>query len=139
MNSKVAKFIASRIVETGKSQVDIAREAGFNKPNIITMIKQGSTKLPLDKVGPMARALECAPTQLLALTMSEYEPETWQAIAPFLGEFLTPKEAAVISALRTKLPSSLEGHFSVDQREKLGAFLATLQKPAGGALQGSAQ
>ena len=44
--SPVARFIAARILDIGKSQKDIAREVGFESANVITMIKQGATKLP---------------------------------------------------------------------------------------------
>lgn len=75
-SSEVARFITSRIVATGQKQKDIARKAGFDKPNIITMIKQGSTKLPLAKLGAMAKALETDPVQLLQMCMEEYTPRS---------------------------------------------------------------
>jgi hypothetical protein len=49
--SIVAAFIAKRIDEIGKTQRDIARECGGQKPNVITMLKNGQMKLPLDKIG----------------------------------------------------------------------------------------
>ena len=64
--SQVACFIAARIEATGQLQKDIAAKAGFDKPNMITMIKQGRTRLPLDKVGAMALALETGPKASLA-------------------------------------------------------------------------
>ena len=82
--SKVARLITSRIEVTGKLQKDIAAKVGFEKPNMITMIKQGRTHLPLDKIGPMALALEIDPLYLLQLCMEEYHPATWKAIAPLL-------------------------------------------------------
>lgn len=56
--SKIAQFIADRIKATGQLQKDIAKNVGFDAPNMMTMLKQGRTRLPLDKVVPMARALE---------------------------------------------------------------------------------
>ena len=40
----VASFVRHRIAILDKQQTDIAAECGFEKPNIITMIKQGKTK-----------------------------------------------------------------------------------------------
>ena len=62
--SPVARFIAARILDIGKSQKDIAREVGFESANVITMIKQGATKLPLSRVSAMAKALETQSTEL---------------------------------------------------------------------------
>ena len=78
----VATFVRHQIQVLGKPQREIAEEVGFEKPNIITMIKQGKTKLPLAKVGAMARALETDPVYLLKLCLSTYHAETWAVIEP---------------------------------------------------------
>ena len=52
----VAKFVRRQIQVLGKSQVEIAAYCGFDKPNVITMIKQGKTKLPMTKVVKMGSA-----------------------------------------------------------------------------------
>ena len=54
-----------------KSQLEIASEAGFANPNMVAMIKNGSTKLALDRVPSMARALDCDPAYLLRLTLEQ--------------------------------------------------------------------
>ncbi len=80
----VADFVTARIEFTGKLHKDIAKEVGFRKPNMITMIKQGKSRLPLDKIGPMTKALEVNPMELLHMCMEAYHPETWKAIEPLL-------------------------------------------------------
>jgi transcriptional regulator with XRE-family HTH domain len=76
----VAEYLNAQIDLCGKSQADIAAEMGLEKPNVITMFKQGKSKLPLSRVGAMAKALNIDPTFLFQLVMSEYEPDTWAAI-----------------------------------------------------------
>jgi len=49
-----------------KSQLQIASETGLSNPNMVTMIKQGASKLALDRVPSMARALRCDPACLTA-------------------------------------------------------------------------
>lgn len=99
----VAEYLTEQIRLSGKTQHEIANEAGFNKPNIISMFKKGETKLPLSKVGPMAKALGVDPVALFRLVMSEYEPQTWQAIEEtVLGQpVLTANEIEIIEVLRT--------------------------------------
>lgn len=77
---KVNEYLAQQIDLCGKSQKEIAAEVGFPKPNIISMLKSGDTKLPIPKVGPMAKALGVDPVFLFRLVMQEYEPETWETI-----------------------------------------------------------
>lgn len=132
--SQVAAFIASRISELGKTQTQIASEAGFPKPNIITMIKQGKTKLPLNKIGPVALALECDPSHLLRMCLSEYEPDTWTAIEPYLGSLLKPEEAALIAALRSRSVFPLHPFFDEQQRASMAEFLSS-PVPASGPTQ----
>ncbi len=97
----VAEFITHQIRISGKPQVEIARELGYPKPNIITMFKQGKTRIPLDKVGPLAKALEIDPALLLKKVMGEYMPDTLAALQSVLdGLQLTQNERELIDAYR---------------------------------------
>ncbi len=98
----VAEYLTFHINKSEKTQRQIALEIGYTKPNIITMFKQGSTKLPLDKVGPLAKALEIAPEDLFLKVMTEYMPETFEALSPFLcGLMLSKDELELIDNFRT--------------------------------------
>lgn len=97
----VAEFITHQIRVSGKSQVEIASELGYDKPNIITMFKQGRTRIPLDKVGPLAKALKIDPALFLKKVMGEYMPETLAALQSVLdGLQLTQNELELIAAYR---------------------------------------
>lgn len=130
IKSKVASFIASRIEETGQLQKDIASKCGFDKPNMITMIKQGLTRLPLDKVGPMAMALETDPVQLLKMCMEEYQPATWKAIEPFMETAMTRDELRLITALRAWIGGPFLSALSNDSRSHFDKFIVSLRTPA---------
>jgi hypothetical protein len=64
----LAKHIERRVLElkSKKSQLQIASEAGFPNPNMVTMIKTGTSKLALDRVPSMARALDVIPPSCCA-------------------------------------------------------------------------
>lgn len=97
----VAAFIRLQIEASGVPQKDIAAALGYDKPNVITMIKQGRTKLPINKVGPMATALGVDPVHLLRLVMAEYWPGTWKDIQDLVGKSLvTENELAIIEIIR---------------------------------------
>jgi transcriptional regulator with XRE-family HTH domain len=98
----VAQYLTLLINNSEKTQRQIAQEIGYTKPNIITMFKQGLTKLPLEKIGPLAKALEIAPDDLFFKVMSEYMPETFEALSPFLcGQMLSKEELALLDNYRT--------------------------------------
>lgn len=98
----VAEYISWQIHLCGKKQSEIAQEAGFSKPNIITMIKQGKTKLPLEKVGKFAKAIEVDPIHLFKLCMQEYQPDTWKEIERMFNQpVLTANEIEIIEAIRS--------------------------------------
>ena len=97
----VAEFIADRLAAVDKTQKQIANECGFENPNIITMFKQGLTKLPINRIGPLAKALEVDPAHLLRLALLEYMPDTWETIEQTLqSTLLTANELDLIRAFR---------------------------------------
>jgi hypothetical protein len=129
-DTKVARFIAQRIKDTGKSQRDIAIEAGFDSPNMVTLLKQGKTKLPIAKIGTMAKALETDPVHLLKLSLSTYCPETWEAIEPFLASALTEDELQLVQALRTSVGAPFLSAVSVESKQHFSDFMKSLRAPA---------
>ncbi|MFH1819647.1 MAG: hypothetical protein ABIK82_22680 [Pseudomonadota bacterium] len=74
----VAEFLADSIALINKTQAQIAAECGFESANVITMFKKGQTKLPINRVGPLAKALNVDPAHLLRLVLLEYLPDTWE-------------------------------------------------------------
>ncbi|MGC2457145.1 MAG: hypothetical protein WA435_04025, partial [Gallionellaceae bacterium] len=95
----VAEFLADRIATIDKTQREIAEACGFDNPNIITMFKNGSTKLPVNRIAPLAKALEVDPAHLLRLVMLEYMPDTWEAIENIMqSTVLTSNELQLVRA-----------------------------------------
>ena len=98
----VAEYIARQIEASGKTQAQIAREVGYDqRPNLISMIKSGQSKLPVQKIGAFAKALGVDPAFLFKLVMSEYSPATWEAINEIQGAVpVTQNERRIIEAIR---------------------------------------
>lgn len=97
----VAAYIQLQIAVSGVAQKDIAEALGYDNPNVITMFKQGKTKLPLNKVGQLAKVLGVDPVHLLRLVMNEYCPDTWQAIQHLVGNSLiTANEMTLVEIVR---------------------------------------
>jgi hypothetical protein len=97
----VAEYLAAQIALSGKSQADIAREVGYGRGNLVNMMKQGVTKLPINKIAAFAKALGVDPLHLLRMTLTEYMPDTWAAIDEIAGRTLiTESERRILEVIR---------------------------------------
>lgn len=103
VDSQLAKYVKHRVLELKpkKSQLQIANDAGFPNPNMVTMIKNGSSKLAMDRVPSMARALECDPAYLLRLSLEQAIGDTAaQSVMEIFGTPVTSNELGWIKEIR---------------------------------------
>ena len=72
-NTPTTKLIADQIsiLAHRKTQAEIASEAGFANANMMTFLKTGKNKVPLDRVPSLAKALEVDPAYLMRLALDQ--------------------------------------------------------------------
>lgn len=102
-NTRLAAFLEKRILELRprKSQIEIANEAGFIQPNMLSMFKNGASKLPLDRVPGLAKALECDPAMLFRLALEQLGADTTsKAIDEIFGTVVTRNEVGWLEEIR---------------------------------------
>lgn len=113
----VQQFIADRIEELrleGKSQKVIAAEANYQNPNMLSMIKQGSTKVSFERAMDLEKALEIQKGKLLRLMIMEhFGEELFGAIQEELDTKLSETERQIIQTIRSSVP-----HPVFDERAK---------------------
>ena len=126
--SRLAKFIDAHIdmLRGDKTQIEIAEALGYDRPQIITMFKQGRTRVPLNKIGPLARALGADPARMMRLALEEYSKETWEAIADTIGEPVTQNERSILKALREMTNGADYEITEPDEHEALKKLADTL-------------
>ncbi|AVE44298.1 helix-turn-helix transcriptional regulator [Acinetobacter baumannii] len=101
-NMNVAEYLADLIENSPKSQREIAEEIGFKRPNVLSMIKSGETRLPIDKIKPTALALGENPTRLLIRVLKEYAPDLIDVVESITGQTpLTPNEINIVKTIRS--------------------------------------
>ncbi|XKH61352.1 helix-turn-helix domain-containing protein [Halomonas sediminis] len=100
MAERVADFVVRRQAELGMTNRELAGEINYHNPNIITMIRKGRTRLPVDKVELFANALGVDPVWLLRLVMQEYIPETLKVVEQCFGPLATSNERCVLEVWR---------------------------------------
>ena len=127
-NISVAKYLEQQLSICGRSQLEISKDLGYANPNIITMIKKGATKVPLNKVALLAKSINVDPAYLLRLVMSEYSPEAWEAIKSILGnqELLTSQDYSMIEFLRESAGNSPIDISIEENRNTLGAAIRSI-------------
>jgi hypothetical protein len=111
---------------------------GFQKPNVLSMIKLGQTKLPLEKAAALAEACGTDPVFLVRLVLSEYHPAVWDALVATLGEPLTrserwlikiyrcidqEKELVIDEPMKGRMEAALNNISDPDQDDPLAAML----------------
>ena len=107
--SPATLFLADRIRDLShrKSQQEIAGEAGFPNPNMITLLKTGKNKIPLDRVPSMARALECDAGYLMRLALDQAVGVTAaKAITEIFGSPVTANERGWLEEIRSASDNS---------------------------------
>ncbi len=101
--TRLPSFITTSVLamKAKSTQAEIAPKAGFTNANVMSMLKAGSIRLPLDRVQPLARALEVDPSYLMLLALEQMVGDTdAQAIVAILGGAVTANEHGWIEALR---------------------------------------
>lgn len=108
-DSPLAKYVGQRVLQlkSKKSQLQIASEAGYPNPNMISIIKQGASKLALDRVPSMARALDCDAAYLMRLALEQAEGDTAaQALVEIFGSPVTANEMGWLEEIRAASDNS---------------------------------
>lgn len=98
-NSKQDQSLTSIIVSAAidrlapyKTQRELAREMGFLKPGMLSMIKTGATRIPFAKLPNVAAALGIDPALLIKTHLCETWPEFEDIVHEVFGGILTEVE-----------------------------------------------
>jgi hypothetical protein len=83
-SSSLPQFLAHHIARADLTHRELASKCGFRRPNIISMIKLGHTRLPLNRLAAIARVLEIDPVALFRSWMKEYYGQAWEELEPLI-------------------------------------------------------
>lgn len=124
---KVAEYLTVQIDISPLKQREIAEKLGYTQANMISMLKMGLTKLPLEKVPPMANALGVDPAYLLRIVMMEYMPQVYETIVQIFGkEPITQHEKDILTAVRSLSNGQNLAMKTEKSKSKLAEFVKTL-------------
>lgn len=112
----VADHLVKALDFSGRTQREIAEEIGYQKSNIISMMRAGQTKVPIEKIPPMARALGVDPVLFVRIALQEYLPTVWETMSTTFGENITEQERRFLEILREADPN---GEIAIDTTLKV--------------------
>jgi len=89
------------LISHRKTQKEIAHQAGFVNANMISLLKNGSSKIPLDRVPDLALTIEVEPAHLMriALEQSIGKPAALSVLEVF-GTPTTASERHLLEEIR---------------------------------------
>lgn len=109
-------YIAALIDGSEMTQIQLAREIGYDNPNIVSMFKKGITKVPVDKLPLLAAALHVDPAHLTRMALREYYPDLFAALESVFGHAVTANEFDIVKRIR-KITKDANPRFE-DERHK---------------------
>ena len=97
-DSSIARYLDKKIYELKgvKTQREIAQEVGYETPNIISMFKRGESKLPLNKIPLLSKALGVDPAHMFRLALEQYWPDRSEIIAKLFGRLASENEEEIL-------------------------------------------
>jgi hypothetical protein len=101
--TRLLSFVAKSVLalKPRKTQAEIATQAGFPSANMMSMLKSGALRLPLDRVQPLASALEVDAAYLMLLALEQMVGDTdAKAIVDILSGAMTRNEKTWLQAIR---------------------------------------
>lgn len=84
--NEVMTVLAEHIKKSGKTHREIAQEVGIKSHNLISMMKNGESKVPIERARMLAKAVGADEAAFVHLVMKEYMPEAWGAIEDLVAQ-----------------------------------------------------
>ncbi|CAO3459950.1 hypothetical protein [Azospirillum argentinense] len=115
--NRMVEFLSTRLDELRgiKTQREIARDLGYDRPNIISMFKLGETKVPLDKVPALAESLQVDFGFLLKLALEQYMTGEMKQLEKFMDRVVSDDEFEIVTMARKAAP---QGYIELDNGKR---------------------
>jgi hypothetical protein len=103
----VKTLLKVRMRDLDLTNSDLQRAMGYDRPNVVAMMRSGSMRLPVSKVAEVAKMLQVDPVFLLGKVLAENDAALWDVIASVMYDrLITANEIALITWVR----QVLDGH-----------------------------
>ncbi|SFU12746.1 helix-turn-helix domain-containing protein [Sedimentitalea nanhaiensis] len=98
--SPTAILLEKAIDASELTQREIADRVGFKHANIISMLKSGETRVPLNRIPALAQTLGMDEKHFLIIAIQEYHPGVHEVLVDVLGLPLSDAELGIVTMFR---------------------------------------
>lgn len=70
-----ANYFADSLASSGLTQYELGNQVGFKTTNVISLFRNGRSRIPFDRISAICLAINADESKLLDLCLREYEPE----------------------------------------------------------------
>lgn len=98
--SQFLALLETAISSTFVGQPEVSRVLGARSPHLMDLILNGTIRLPLIKVAPLARLLDLDPAELTREWFAAYAPDVLPAIEVLMTPALSSAEQSWVGGLR---------------------------------------
>jgi transcriptional regulator with XRE-family HTH domain len=98
--SPTAMMLTKAIEDSDLTQREIADRVGFKNANIISMLKTGETRVPLERIPALATTLGLDERHFLLVAIEEYHPGVHEVLIDVLGLPLSDAELGILTMFR---------------------------------------
>ena len=99
--TRFSNYIFKKLMESPKTQKEIAEAVGYKNQNMITMLKLGHVKLALDRVPAMAKALNIDPLDLFKIALTQfYDDQAVRLLTEIIESGVSPVEKKILRIVR---------------------------------------
>jgi transcriptional regulator with XRE-family HTH domain len=109
--STTAIMLTKAIEASELTQREIADRVGFRQANIISMLKTGETRVPLDRIPALAQTLGMNERDFLLTAIAEYHPGIHEVLVDILGLPLSDAELGIVTMFRM---ASIRGEIEIE-------------------------
>lgn len=95
-----ADQLAKAIEASGMTHREIADRVGINHVSAISMMIQGITRVPLQRIPALAQTLGMNERAFLVLAIKEYHPDVYEVLVDLLGLPLSDAELDIVATFR---------------------------------------
>lgn len=108
-NSKIAIFLRKRIGELGIGNLEVMARGGLTgRQQIVSMWKNGNTKVALERVPALAKALEVDPAHLLRLALEQHvDVSSHPDVELVISSILSENERKILQEIRRDLSGNV--------------------------------
>lgn len=109
--SPTANMLTKAIEASKLTQREIAERVGFRHPNILSMLKTGETRVPLDRIPALAQTLGIDQAEFLLIAIEEYHSGIYEVLCDVLGLPFSDAEQGLVVLFRM---ASLRGDIELE-------------------------